>query len=56
MVCCVFACFLGVMLGMDLMAMGDVGVMASLFLIACGVMFGRCTMMLRGMLVMLSCF
>ena len=48
--------FFGVMLGVRVMAMRDVGMVAGLFMISGGVMFGRCAMMLRGMLVMLGGF
>jgi len=46
----------GVILGVRVMAMRDVGMVAGLFMISGGVMFGRGAMMFRGMLVMLGGF
>jgi hypothetical protein len=48
--------FFGVMLGVRVMAMRDVGMVAGLFMIPGGVMFSRGAMMFRGMLVMLGGF
>jgi hypothetical protein len=48
--------FLGVVLGMRVMAMRDVGMVAGLFMISCGVVLGSCAMMFRGMLVMICGF
>lgn len=46
----------GMMLGVCVMSMRYVGMVAGLFVISCGVMFGRGAMMFRGVLVMLGCF
>jgi hypothetical protein len=48
--------FLGVMLGMGVMTMRDVGMVAGLFMISCGVMLGGGPMMFRGLLVMVCGF
>ena len=47
--------FFGVIRGVHMMPVGDVGVMPSLFVVTSFVMFGRFTMMLRGKLVVLGC-
>ena len=48
--------FLGVVLGMRVMAMRDVGMVAGLFMISGGVMLGGGAMMFRGLLVMVCGF
>jgi hypothetical protein len=47
----VLAGFLGMMLGVGVMAVGDMGVVMSLLVIAGGVMFGGGAMMFRGVFV-----
>jgi len=51
----VLARFLGVIGGVQMLPVRNVGVMPSLFRITGFVMFGRFTMMMRGKLVMLGC-
>ena len=48
------ACFLGVIRGVQMVPVRNVGVMSGLFGITGFVIFGRFTMMTRGKLVMLS--
>ena len=48
--------FVGVMLGVGVMAMRDMGMVAGLFMISCGVMLGGGAMLFRGMLVMFCGF
>ena len=48
--------FVGVMLGVGVMAMRDMGMVAGLFMISCGVMLGSGAMVFRGMLVMICGF
>jgi hypothetical protein len=55
-ICGVLARLIGVMPGVSLMAVRDVGVVMSLIVVSGGVMLGRGPVMLRGMLVMVSCF
>ncbi len=47
---------IGVMFGVGVMAVRNMGVMAGLLVISGGVMLGRRAMVLRGMLVMLGSF
>jgi hypothetical protein len=51
----VLARFLGMIRGVQMVPVRNVGVMSSLFGITGFVMFGRFTMMMRGKLVMLGC-
>jgi hypothetical protein len=51
-----FARLFGVMLGVRLMAMRDMGMVAGLFMISGCVMFGGGAMVFRGMLVMVGGF
>jgi hypothetical protein len=51
----VLARFLGVIRGVQMMAVRNVGMMPGLFVITRFVMFGRFTMMTRGLFVMLGC-
>jgi len=51
----VFARLLGVIRGVQMVPMRNVGVMPSLFVITGFVMFGRFTMMMRGIFMMLGC-
>ena len=48
--------FLGVVLRLDVMAMGEVSVMPGLLVVALIMMIGGVQMVLRGVLVMLRCF
>jgi len=52
----VLARLIGVMLGMGMMAMRDVGMVAGFFFISGSVMLGRGAMVFRGMLVMFRGF
>jgi hypothetical protein len=55
-ICGVLARLIGVMPGVSLMAVRDVGVLMSFIVFSCGMVLGRGPVMLRGMLVMLGCF
>jgi hypothetical protein len=55
-ICSVLARLIGVMLGVSLMAVRDVGVVMSFIVISGGMVLGRCPVMLRGMLVVVGCF
>jgi hypothetical protein len=50
----VLARFLGVIRGVQMMPVRNVGMMTGLFGITCFVMFGRFTMMTRGLFMMLG--
>ncbi len=46
----------GMMFGVGMMAMRDVGMVSSLLMISGGVMLSGCAVVFRGVLVMLGCF